>query len=81
MSSTLSTGKWQLLPLPHCILRLSVSSSIVASSKTTSGRSGQSVPGATKESDDLEEATIEDLTERRRMTVRVSAYWSVYARH
>ena len=32
-------------------------------------RSGQSVPEATKESDDLEEVTIEDLTERRRMTV------------
>ena len=34
------------------------------------GRSGQSVPeDGTKESDDLEEVTIEDLTERRRMTV------------
>ena len=33
------------------------------------GRNGQSVPEATKESDDLEEVTIEDLTERRRMTV------------
>ena len=30
---------------------------------------GQSAPEATKESDDLEEATIEELTERRRMTV------------
>ena len=33
------------------------------------GRSGQSVPEATKESVVLEEANIEDLTERRRMTV------------
>ena len=33
------------------------------------GRSGQSVPEAAKESVVLEEATIEDLTERRRMTV------------
>ena len=33
------------------------------------GRSGQSVPEATKESDVLEEATIEELTERRRLTV------------
>ena len=32
-------------------------------------RSGQSVPEATKESGGLEKATIEDLTERRRMTV------------
>ena len=33
------------------------------------GRSGHSVPEAAKESDDLEEVTIEDLTQRRRMTV------------
>ena len=33
------------------------------------GRSGQSVPEATKESVDLEEVAIEVLTERRRMTV------------
>ena len=32
-------------------------------------RSGQSVPGATKESFDLEKVTIEVLTERHRMTV------------
>ena len=32
-------------------------------------RSGQSVPEATKESVVLEEGTIEELTERRRMTV------------
>ena len=32
-------------------------------------RSGRSVPEATKESDDLEEVTVEELTERRRMTL------------
>ena len=35
----------------------------------TRKRSGQSVPDATKESDDLEEVAIEVLTERHRMTV------------